>query len=187
MSLPENPTVRCVGHTLPELHQHFKWSVIEEPPDSHLDCLIGRDSVQFSCSVVSDSWPRYGLQHARPPCPSPTPGVYSNSCPLSRRCRPTISSSVVPSPPAFNLPSIRVFSNESLLRIRWPKYWNFSFSIGPSSEYSELISFRMDWLDILAVQGTLKGLFKSTSSLVINFLYRDRDCAWLIKGSWRIR
>ena len=134
--------------------------MIEEPPDSHLDCLIGRDSVQFSCSVVSDSLPRCGLQHARPPCPSPTPGVYSNSCPLSRRCRPTISSSVVPSPPAFNLPSIRVFSNESLLRIRWPKYWNFSFSIGPSSEYSELISFRMDWLDLLAVRGPFRSLLQ---------------------------
>ena len=65
-----------------------------------------------------------------------------------------------PSPPAFNFPSIRVFSNESVLHIRWPKYWSFSFSISPSSEYSGLISFRMDWLDLLAVQGTLKSVLQ---------------------------
>ena len=65
-----------------------------------------------------------------------------------------------PSPPAPNPPSIRVFSNESTLRLRWPKYWSFSFSISPSSEYSGLISFRMDWLDLLAVQGTLKSLLQ---------------------------
>ena len=61
-------------------------------------------------------------------------------------------------------PSIRVFSNESVLRIGWPKYWSFSFSISPSNEYSGLISFRMDWLDLLAVQGTLKGLLQYHSS-----------------------
>ena len=88
-------------------------------------------SVQFSSvhSVVSDFlWP-HESQHARPPCPSPTPRIYSNSCPLSRWCHPAISSSVVP----FSLlppipPSIRVFSNESALRMRWPKYWSFSLS-----------------------------------------------------------
>ena len=64
------------------------------------------------------------------------------------------------SPSVF--PSIRVFSNESVLRIRWPKYWSFSFNISPSSEYSGLISFRMDWLDLLAVQGTLKNLLNTT-------------------------
>ena len=69
-----------------------------------------------------------------------------------------------PSPPAFNLPSIGVFSNESALRIRWPKYWSFSFSISSSNEYSGLISFRMDWLDLLAVQGTLKSLLQRPSS-----------------------
>ena len=72
-------------------------------------------------------------------------------------------------------PSIRVFSNESALRIRWPKYWSFSFSISPSNEYSGLISFRIAWLDLLAVKGTLKNLlqhqFKSISSLVLSFLY----------------
>ena len=67
------------------------------------------------------------------------------------------------SPPAFSLSQHRVFSKESVLRIRWPKYWSFSFSIGPSSEYSGLISFRMDWLDLLAVQGTLKSLLQHHS------------------------
>ena len=66
-------------------------------------------------------------------------------------------------PPSI-FPSIRVFSNESVIHIRWPKYWNFSFSISPSNEYSELISFRMDWLDLLAVQGTLKSLLQNHSS-----------------------
>ena len=69
-----------------------------------------------------------------------------------------------PSPLPSVFPSIRVFSNESLLRIKWPKYWSFSFSISPSSEYSGLISFKIDWLDLLAVQGTLKSLLQHHSS-----------------------
>ena len=69
-----------------------------------------------------------------------------------------------PSPPTSVFPSIKVFSNESVLHIRWPKYWSFSFKISPSSEYSGLISFRMDWLDLLAVQGTLKSLLQHHSS-----------------------
>ena len=69
-----------------------------------------------------------------------------------------------PSPPAFNLSSIRVFSSELVLCFRWPKYWSFSFSISPSNEFSGLISFRMDWLDLLAVQGTLKSLLQHHSS-----------------------
>ena len=114
---------------------------------------------------MSDSLQPHGLQHARPPCLSPTPRVYSDSCPLSQWCHPAISSSVVPfsSPPSV-FPSIRVFSNESALPIRWPKYWSFSFSISPSNEYSGLISFRMYWLYLLAVQGTLKSLFQHYSS-----------------------
>ena len=121
-------------------------------------------SVQFSCSVMSDSLSPHGLQHARLPCLSPTPGVYSNSCPSSRWCHPAISSSVVPfssCPQSF--PASGSFP-ESVLRIRWPKYWSFSFSISPSSEYSGLISFRMDWLDLLAVQGTPKSLLQHHSS-----------------------
>ena len=68
-------------------------------------------------------------------------------------------------------PSIRVFSNESILRIRWPKYWSLSLNISPSNEYSGLISFRMNWLDLLAVQGTLKSLLQSVNSSVLSFLY----------------
>ena len=122
---------------------------------------------QFSSvqsSVMSDSLRPRGLQHARPPCPSPTPRAYSNSCPLSRWCHPAISSSVVPFSSCLIFSSIRVFSNEAVLPIRWPKYWSFSFNINPSNEHPGLISFRMDWLDLLAVQGTLKSLLQHHSS-----------------------
>ena len=106
---------------------------------------------QFS-SAVSNSLRPHEPPHARSPWPSPTPKAYSNWCPLSRWCHPTISS---PSPPIF--PRIRVFSNESVLCIMWPKYWNFSFNISSSNEYSGLIYFRMIWLDLLDVQGTVKS------------------------------
>ena len=82
----------------------------------------------------------HGLQHARFFCPSSTPRAYSNSCLSSRWCHPTMSSSIIPS----FFPIIRLFSNESVLHIRWPKYWSFIFSISPSNEYSGLISFRID-------------------------------------------
>ena len=100
------------------------------------------NSVALSCPTLRP----HGLQLSRPPCPSPTPGVYSDSRPSNHLilCRPLLL------PPSI-LPSIRGFSNESVLCIRWPKYWSFSFSISPSSEHPGLISFRMDWLDILAV------------------------------------
>ena len=131
-------------------------------------------SVQFSLSVVFDSlWP-HGLQHARPPCPSIT-NSWSPSKLMSIEvvmpsnhlilCRPLL---LLPS----IFPSIRVFSNESALHLRWSKYWSFS----PSNEHPGLISFRMDWLDLLAVHRTLKSLFptpqlKSINSLVFSFLY----------------
>ena len=107
--------------------------------------------VQFSCSVVSDSlWP-HGPQCARPPCPSPTPSLnrlmsIESVMPPNRfiLCHPFL---LLPS----NFPNIRVFSNESALCIRWPKYWSFSFSISSSNEHPGLIFFRMDWLDLLAV------------------------------------
>ena len=122
-------------------------------------------SVQFSSSVVSDSLQPHKLQHARPPCPSPTPRVYPNSCPLSRWCHITISSLGHPLLILLIIfPSIRVFSNESALCIRWPKYWSFSFSISPSNEHPRLISFRMEWLDLLAVQGTVKSFLQHHSS-----------------------
>ena len=97
-------------------------------------------------------------------CALPTPGVYSNSSPWSQWCHPTVSSSrpLLLLPSIF--PSIRVFSNESALRIRWPKFWSFSFNVSFSNEHSGLISFRMDWLDFLAVQGTLNSLLKHYSS-----------------------
>ena len=123
-------------------------------------------SVQFSCSVMSDSLRPHELQHARPPCPSPTLGVHPNSCPSSQWCHPSIHlilcRLLLLLPPIP--PSIRVFSNESTLRMRWPKYWSFSFSISPSKEHPGLISFRMDWLDLLGVQGTLKSLLQHHSS-----------------------
>ena len=116
-------------------------------------------SVQFSHSFVSNAlWPQ-GLQHSRLPCPSPTHGVYSNSCPLTQWCHPTISTSVthfsshLQSFPAF-LQSFLTFPvSQFFTSVAWlQKYWHFSFSISPFNEYSGLISFRMDWLDLLAVQ-----------------------------------
>ena len=113
----------------------------------------------LSHSVVSDSLWLHELQHTRLSCPLPPPGVYSNSCTLSQWCHPTISSSVVP----FSS-CISAFSSESVLHIRWPKYWSFTFSISFSNENSGLVSFRMDWFDLLEVQGTLKSLFQHHSS-----------------------
>ena len=100
------------------------------------------------------------LQHARPPCPSLSPRVCSNSCPLSRWCHPTILSLLRLLLPSSVFPRSRVFSNESAACIRWPKYWSFRFSISPYKEYTEWISFRIHWFDHLAVQGTLKSLLQ---------------------------
>ena len=113
----------------------------------------------FSHSVVASSLRPHGLQHARLPCPSLSPWLCSNLCPLSQWCHPTILCHPLLLLPSI-LPSIRVFSHESALCIRWPKYWSFSFSISPSNIYSGLLSFRIDWLDLLAVQGTLKSLLQ---------------------------
>ena len=130
-----------------------------------LKLLVWESSVQFSRSVMSNSlWP-HESQHSRPPCPSPPPRVYPNSCPSSRWCHPAISSSVAPLLllPLIS-PSIRVFSNESTLHMRWPKYWTFSFSISPSNEYSGLTSFRMDWLNFLAVKGNHKKMKRQSTA-----------------------
>ena len=113
---------------------------------------------------MSDSLRTHESQHAWPPCPSPTPGVHSDSRPSSPWCHPAISSSVVPfSSCPQSLPA-SVFSNESTLRMRWPKYWSFSFSIISSKEIPGLNYFRMDWLDLLAVQGTHKSFLQHHSS-----------------------
>ena len=131
-----------------------------------IDTELHRSSiVQFSHSFVSDSLRPYELQHAIPPCPSPTPNSQSSLKPMSIKsvmpsshlilCRPLLLLSPIP-------PRIRVFSNESTLHMRWPKYWSFSFSISPSNEHPGLISFRMDWLDLLAVQGVSR-VFSNTT------------------------
>ena len=119
---------------------------------------------QFTHSVVSNSLRPHPLQHTRLPCPPPTPGAYSNSCPSSRWCHPTISSTVVPFSSHLQSFPASGFSSESVLCISWQQYWSFSFSISPSNEYSGLISFRMDWLDLLTVQGTLKSHLQHHSS-----------------------
>ena len=118
---------------------------------------MSHSSVQLSRSVVYDSLQLHGLQHARLPCLSPSPGVFSNSCPLSRWCHPTSSSSVIPFSSCLqSFPTLGSFPINRLFR--WLKCWNFIVS--PSSEYSGLISFRIDWFDLPVVQGTLKSLFQ---------------------------
>ena len=112
--------------------------------------------------MFNSLWP-HETQHTRPHCPSPTPGVHPNSLSVNSvmpsnhliLCRPLL---LLPS----IFPSIRVFSNESALHIRWPNYWNFSY-ISPSNEHPGLISFRMNWLDLLPVQGTFKSLLQHRS------------------------
>ena len=134
-------------------------------------------SVQFSRSVVSHSLRPHGLYHARPPCPSPT-----NSWSLFK-----LTSIELVMPPKYLIlchpllllpsifPSIRDFSNESALRIRWPKYWSCSFNISPSNVHTGLISFRRDWLDFLAVRDSQESSptpqLKTINSLALSFLY----------------
>ena len=160
----DQSTPRWLHHSLMNLTPFWKYFVFSKFSNKNGYTWVANHTVQFSRSVMSDSlWP-HGLKHARPPCPSPTPRVYSSSCPLSRWCHPTISSSVVPfssCPQSF--PACRCFPVSQFF-IRWPKYWSFSFNISPSNEYLGPISFRMDWLDILAVQGTLKGLLQHHNS-----------------------
>ena len=125
----------------------------------------GFSSVQFSGSVVSDSLRPHEPQYTRPPCPitnswsPPKPMSIESVMPSNHLilCHPLLLLPAI-------FPSIRVFSKESALRIRWPKDWSFSFKISPSNDHSGLIFFRMDWLDLLAVQGTLKSPFQHHSS-----------------------
>ena len=150
----------CVG-----MRQGFRWNTFNRTL-SFFYCVVCFFNILycvvfFSSLVVSDSLQAHGLQHARLPCPL-SPRGCSNSCPLSQWCHPTISSSVTPFSSCLPSFSIKGFSSESALHIRWPKYWSFSFS--SSNEYSGLISFRIDWFDALAVQGTLKSLLQHHSS-----------------------
>ena len=153
-----------------------------EPPEKPVHYLPETlfSSVQFSRLVVSSSlWP-HGLQHAMPPCPSPTPRVYPNICPLSWWGYPTISSSVIPFSSCLqSFPASGSFLMSQLLRIRWPKYWSFSFNISPSNEHAELISFRMDWLDLLA-EILLMGPNGTSSQKTtkINWLNQFLSCDW---------
>ena len=122
----------------------------------------------YCCCSVTQSCPTlrpHVLQHARLPCPSPSPRACPNSCPLTQWCHPNISSSVLPFSSCHqSSPASESFSKDSALHIRWPQYQSFSFSISPSNEHPGLISFRMDWLDLLAVQGTLKSFLQHHTS-----------------------
>ena len=123
--------------------------------------VCNHSSVQFSRSVVSNSLRPHEPQHARPLCPSPTAGVYLDPCPLSRWCHPTISSSVIPFSSCLqSFPGSGSFPMSQVLY----QYWSFSFNISPSSEHPGLSCLGMDWLDLLAVQGTLKSLLQHHSS-----------------------
>ena len=157
------------------LFKHFYLCTLLQPQKKFQKPCAPFSSVQFIHSVMSNSlWP-HESQHARPPCPSPTPGVHSNSCPLRWWCHPTISSSVIPFssclqsfPPSGSFPMSRFFTSDG------QSIGVSAFSISPSNEYSGLISFRIDWLD-LAVQGTLESSptpqFKSINSSAFSFLY----------------
>ena len=136
---------------------HNVWDAV-----SFLPRIRSHKILLFSRSVMSDSLQPHGLQHAWLPCPSSSPGVCSNSCPLSWWYHPThliLCHLLLLLPSIF--PSITVFSSESALCVRWPKYWSFRFSINLFNEHSELLSFR---IDLPAVQGTLKSLLQHHGS-----------------------
>ena len=143
---------------------------------------------QLSLRLLSDSLRPHGPQHARPPCPSPTPGVYPNSCPLIRWCHPTISSSIVPFSSCLqSFPASGSLQMRPALHIRWPKDWSFSFSISPSSEYSGLISFRIVGLIFLLSKG-LSRVFPNTTVRKHQFFgtqpslwSNSHICTWLME------
>ena len=130
------------------------------------NCVTIYVLVQFSSWVEFSSLQPHGLQHSRPACPSPTPGAYSSSCPLSRWCHPTVSSSVIPfSSRLQSFPASGSFQMSQLFASGGQSIGvSASTSISPCSEHQGLISFRMNWLDLLAVQGTLKSLLQHHSS-----------------------
>ena len=137
-----------------------------------------------SCSVVSDSLWSCGLQHARLPCPSPTP-VQTHIKLMSIKAMMPSNHLILCHPllllPSI-FPSIRVFSNDSVLPIRWPKYWSFSFNICPSNEYSGLIAFRIDWSELLAVQEILKSLLQHHSSKAWTFFVVQLSHPYMTTG-----
>ena len=138
--------------------------MINSLPASQPQGIYTFSSVHFSCAVLSNSLQPNGLQHARPPCPSPTPRDYST--PVHWVSDAIIPSQPLqsPSPPNFNLSQHQSLFKWVRSLHQVPKYWSFSFNISPSNEDSGLISFRTDWLDLLAVQGTLKSLLQHHSS-----------------------
>ena len=149
----------CVDWSLQCFHVQHNWKFRNSSKHNH--------PVQ---SVMSNSLWSHELQHSRSPCPSLTLRFMSNSCLLKLMSIQTVmpSNHFILCHPLLLLPSIfpciAVFSNKSALCIRWPKYWSFSFSVCPFNEYSELVSFRINWLDLLAVQRTLKSLPQHHSS-----------------------
>ena len=144
--------------------------------------IVGVYSVTKSCPTLCHP---IGLQHTRLPCPLPSPRVCSNSYPSSQWCHPTISSSVTPF--SSCLRSFRVISNESALCNRWPKYWHFSFSISPCNEYSGLTSFRIDWFDLLAVQGILKSpLLLMPINLTSSRMYAHSVVSNYLQTPWTV-
>ena len=183
-----SPGRKCLGYIVCDVNRHMlTWTLLtlsvnfyrptfHSPRNSispkvlkfhgtiwYIKICLTYSSVQFSCSAVSNSFRPHELQHARPHYPSPTPRVHSNSCPVSQWCQPAISSSVIP----FSCPTIP----PSISLFQWvnsshevAKVLEFQFSISPSKEHPGLISFRMDWSDVLAVQGTLKSLLQHHSS-----------------------
>ena len=153
----------------------------------HLSLVESSPFVVVQSLIYVSLWP-HALQLARLPCPSLSPRSFSNSCPLSLWCHLTnliLCHFLLLLPSIF--PSIRVFSNESGLHTRWPDYCNFSFSVSPSNEHSELISSKIDWSDLLAVHGTLSSstivwkiqFFSSQPSLWSN----SHICTWLLKNN----
>ena len=132
---------------------------------------------------MSDSLQPHRLQHTRLPCPSPTPRTCSSSCPLSQWCQPTISSSVAPfSPCPQSFLASGSFPVSQFFCIKWPKYWSFSLSISPSNEYSGLISFGMDWFDLLAVQGIKHHSWKASILQGSAFFMVQRSHPYMTTG-----
>ena len=155
---------------------------------SYEDQLWWLLSVQFSHSVVPNSLQSRGLQHARPPCPSPTPGIYSDSCPPSRWYHPTISSSVVPFSSYHQSVPVSGSFQMSQLHIRWPKYWSFSFSISSPNEYSGLIPSWIGWFDLPAVQGTLNNFLQHHSlkaSILQRFAFFMVQLSQFVNDCWK--